>query len=166
MLVDENLIANIKGFERRDVFEDQTETIHGETKLTYVHGRDVSVGDEDNLAVNGTQEKFVLGQSEETYVGHHEVNAPSEFEWKLWEGGFTGAETKAVVAALAVRGTEVVFKIQDAEFALVETSAHAFAECWFGQKGEVGALHDSIGAAMDASPLINLGLELGPGHIP
>ena len=71
LLVDENLIANIKGFERRDVFEDQTETIHGETKLTYVHGRDVSVGDEDNLAVNGRQEKFV--EASETFLKKEET---------------------------------------------------------------------------------------------
>lgn len=166
LLVNENLIADVKGFEQRNVFEDQTETIHGETKLTYVHGRDVTVGDEDNLAVNGTQEKFVLGQSEETYIGHHEVTAPSEFETKLWEGGFTAVETKAVVAALAIRGSECVFKVQDAEFAAVKTSAHEFAETWFTQEGEAGALHDSVGAAADASPLVNLGLELGPGHIP
>jgi hypothetical protein len=166
LLVNVDHIEDIKGAETRNVFEDQTETIHGETKLTYVHGRDVTVGDEDNLSVNGTQEKFVLGQSEETYVGHHEVNVPSEFEWKLWEGGFTAAETKGVVAALAVRGTEVAFKVQDAEFALVKTSAHEFADSWFTQEGEAAGLFDKIGAAMDASPLVNLGLELGPGHLP
>lgn len=113
--IDKNCLSLVHEDQKHEVMGDQIEKIHKKTELTYLHGRDVTVGDEDLLSVNGHQEIFVLGESEATYRAKHEVHVPFEFEMKATEQGLTVAELKFVGGAAVVRGREAVYKIRDLE---------------------------------------------------
>ena len=149
--------------ETREVLEDQEETIHGETRLTYLHGRDAVVGDEDKLAVNGTQEKFVLGQSEENYVGHHEVHAPTEFETKNLESGLTLVELKFLGMGASVKGRETEVKISGEKEAMFESFMAGLHEEASGHKGEAIALSDKAAVTADANARADVLPDVGLG---
>lgn len=155
--------VNVLGDDTREVKGEQEETVHGETKLTYLDGRDVVVGNEDNLAVNGTQEIFVLGESEATYVGKHEVSAPFEFETKLVEAGLTGFELKFLGVGASVIGRESEVKIAGEKEALFESFMEGFHEEVHAHKGEAEALSDKAAVTADANARVDVLPDVGIG---
>jgi hypothetical protein len=153
----------VEGDDTHEVVKDQGETIHGETKLVYLHGRDVTIGDEDKLAVNGVQEKFVLGESEETYIGKHEVSVPWEFEHKLTETGLTLGELKFLGGSAIVRGREAAYSIQDMECSVFAVEGHILHEKVEAHEGKAAALTDKVSVTADANLRVNALPDVGVG---
>ena len=108
-------------------------------------------GDQDELTVNGYQEIFVTGESEETYLGTHEVNAPMEFEKKWLEAGATGAELKFLGIGASVIGREQEIKMYDEKEGLYQMVMKGFHEQAVGQKGEAKVMGNKVGTHADAN---------------
>jgi hypothetical protein len=164
--IDEDRKILILQKEVREVVQTQDELIHGKSTLIYEHVRNVTVGDEDDLTVNGIQDIFVIGESEATYLGKHEVDAPFEFEKKMFEGGLTGFELKFLGLGASVIGRESEVKISGDKEALYEKFMEGFHEEAVGQKGEAKALGNKVGGHADANVKVNPAPEIGTTHIP
>jgi hypothetical protein len=149
--------------EDHTVFGTQQETIHGKTQLTYLDGRDVVVGNADQLSVNGTQEIFVLGESEETYVGKHEIHVPWEFERKLFEAGLTVSELKFMGGAISIRGREAAYTIQDLECAIFKAEEHILHEKAKAHEGTAAALTDTAAVTADVNARVDVAPDVGLG---
>lgn len=152
--------------ETREVMKNQDEVIHVKTTLTHEHGREVTVGDDDDLSVNGIQEIFVTGESEATYLGKHEVTVPWEFEKKFLEAGATAMELKFLGVGSSVKGRESEIKISGEKEALFESFMEGFHEEATGQKGEAKAMGNKVGVHADANVKVNPAPEIGLTHIP
>jgi hypothetical protein len=155
--------TNVLGNEILNVQKDQTETIHLKSELTYVHGRGVMVGDLDELQVNGIQKKYVLGESEETYIRTHEVHAPDEFEVKHFEQGLTFVEFKLLGIGASVKGRESEVKISGDKEALYESFMTGFREEAKGHHGEVEAHSDKAATSLEVNLRGNAAPDVGLG---
>jgi hypothetical protein len=159
--------VNILGNETRDVMKNQTETIHEMTTVLNVHERHVTVGVIEELQVNGVRKTLVTGESEEHYLMHHEVQAPTEFEKKTHEWGMTGGELKYV----GVSWENILWDISVSAFN-TDIDHERFVKLWESydeaglDKGSAIALKDAAAIQADVQPTANVGPETGPGHIP
>jgi hypothetical protein len=159
--------VNILGNENRDVMKNQTETIHEMTTVVNVHERHVTVGVVEELQVNGVRKTLVTGESEENYLMHHEMHAPTEFETKTHEWGATGGELKFV-------GVSWENKLWDIGISAFNTDIdhERLVKLWESydeaglDKGSAIALKDAAAIQADVQPTANVGPETGPGHIP
>ena len=159
----DNKNTNVFKNETLNVMADQFETIQGATKLTYVHGRDAVIGDEDQIQVNGIQKTYVLGESEERYMQKHEVHAPEEFELKHFERGLTYVEFKLLGVGASVKGRESEVKVSGDENALYESFMKGFHEKANAQKAEAEALSDKAAITADANARVNALPDVGVG---
>jgi hypothetical protein len=158
-----NKATDILGNEVMTVAKNQTETVQQQTDLTYVHGRDIMVGDLDQLQVNGIQKKYVLGESEETYIRTHEVHAPDEFEIKHFESGMTFVEFKVLGVGASIKGRENEVKISGDKEAMVESFMEGLHEEVKAHHGEAEAHSDKAATSLEINARGNAAPDIGIG---
>ena len=158
-----NKTTDIVGNETMTVAKNQTEIVQQQTSLTYVHGRDMMVGDLDQLQVNGIQKKYVLGESEETYLRTHEVHAPDEFEVKHFESGLTFVEFKVLGIGASIKGRESEVKISGDKEALFECFMEGLHEEVKAHHGEAEAHSDKAATSLEINARGNAAPDIGVG---
>ena len=153
----------IDGKETLVVKETQKHTVFELSQLLYNDTRTVVIADDDMLTVHGEQQVFVVGESGHQFVGQHEVTAPTEFEWKTFEYGFTAYKVDMAVADVDVHGVGIDAHIADAELAIFKGRGGALEEVLKGQEGKGDAIQLEVSIEVDIKGRGDVLVDVGIG---
>ena len=165
IMQDSNTIINMN--ENRTVFQKQTEEIHNQATLTYLNGRDVTVGNADQLSINGTQELFCLGQSSEVWCMKHDESVPFDLGLKSVSTSISAGVLNLFGRAISVYYMQHYLSVIKDDNSLFSDLKAGFHEGMAGQQGEVKGMGNKVAAThLDANVKVNPAPEIGSTHIP
>ena len=155
VIVDENDTLYVNG--------QQACTVKGNAQFlcssNYLRG----VSGNEDIRVNKDRTLIVLGTSEENYLGTHEVTAPSEFEWKSFERGFSFTKLDLMALGFDFHGAEITAKGADVDVGIDNAEGSAFHQEIKLTHEKEELFHTKVGFEADVLLRVDSLLDVGLG---